>query len=68
MLADNLYEADTGLFRGEVVEIMSLGEFLGSTRRAWRLVHELEVTTDTTPGLSIEPSQSAERRARDETR
>jgi hypothetical protein len=43
ILTDNLYEADQALFRGEVAEIEALGGLLGSSRRARRLVHPLEV-------------------------
>lgn len=42
-LVDNLYEGEATLFRGEVAEIEFLGGYLKSERRAWRLVHELEV-------------------------
>ena len=43
VLADNLYDAEEPLFRGEICEIEFLGEYLKSERKAWRLVHELEV-------------------------
>jgi hypothetical protein len=48
-LCDALYEAELGVFAGEVCEIESLGEQLGSERRAWRLVHELTIDPDPGP-------------------
>lgn len=42
-LCDNIYDGELAVFPGEVAEIESLGEEMGSPRRAWRLVHELVV-------------------------
>lgn len=42
-VCDGLYEVDEGVFPGEVCEIESLGEQLRSERRAWRLMHELQI-------------------------
>ena len=42
-LCDNIYDGEVAVFPGEVVEIEALGKELGTTRRAWRLVHELVV-------------------------
>lgn len=42
-VCDNLYDAEIGVFPGEVAEIESIGRQLGSTRKAWRLVRELQI-------------------------
>ena len=42
-LCDGIDDGDIAVFPGEVAEIESLGRHLGSPRRAWRLVRELQI-------------------------
>lgn len=45
-LCDNIYDGELAVLPGEVTEIEALGKELGSSRRAWRLVHELVVPSE----------------------
>lgn len=42
-LCDCIYDGGIGVFPREVAEIESIGRQLESTRRAWRLVRELQI-------------------------
>ena len=42
-VCDCIYDGEIGVFPGEVVEIESIGRQLGSARRAWQLIRELQI-------------------------
>ena len=42
-VCDCIYDGEIRVFPGEVAEIESIGRQLGSARRAWQLIRELQI-------------------------